>query len=347
MTNIPNIPEIFFGSDPFGGAIVNMMKTSPPPVQNTTPLNNFTFPSVPSVPSVPISSGSPLYTSTVSGPLGLGSPLYTPAVTNEFGYQQSTLDPNKLLEPTFSFGLFAGKSFQKVVDENPGLIQKHDRSMIIPHVCGARCNLNYNFTKWFEVSYKKTIYLCDACPWYVIARTIRFPDDDPKYPGVLFNDVYIKDFGYFESLPDVGRYISIKALYRKRLNRSTEFPACTKSKHAGKTFEQVLMSNPDYFKWIIEKYSGKDDVFADAVDWYSENSHRAPVKTNNYEKRVLPESASVPAPATLFESGKYRGKSFSAVFIFDPGYFQWLSTSYRSNNPNMIAAIEWFHQQPK
>jgi hypothetical protein len=174
----------------------------------------------------------------------------------------------------------------------------------------------------------------------------RFPDNDPKYPGALFNDVYIKDPAYFNELPDIGRYISLKGLLRRRLNRAAGFPVSMKSKYAGKSFEDILQSTPDYFKWIEEKYVGRDDVYFDAVDWYHENRHRAPViEKKKYEARVLPESSKIAESTTLFESGKYRGKSFSAVYQFDPNYYDWLSNSYRGKGENMLAAIEWFRKQ--
>lgn len=332
-------------SDPFGGAIIDLLRNA----ENTTGVGDISetifipaFGSTPHVgsPKIEIPSVPPsVPTIPVGGIEGIEGSSGDMLCSNK-----STLIP--MTEPVFSSGQFMGKTFDTVVREYSSLLQKHERSSAIPNVCGGVCNFTGAFAKWFNENYKRNIFLCDRCPWYVYANYVRFPDTDPKYPGALFNDVYYKDPGYFNSIPNSGTYINLRSLYIRRMNRADRFPAGMKNKVAGKTFLQVYQTNPGYFSWIEMCYFGQDQVYFDAVDWYLENKTTLPPPQEKTERnpKVFTESSKIVSPDTIFESGKYRGKTFKAVYDFDPGYFTWLIGNYKGKSPNMEAAIEWYKQ---
>lgn len=276
------------------------------------------------------------------------------------GYQTPAYPQPSVQSPIFrSGGQFAGLPYADVTDKNVELVKAHDRmgGTLTPYVCGNVCHFDWDYVKWFNATFKRSsITLCTKCPYTVLIANTKFPKNDPTHPSATFNEVWESDREYFRRMPETPHYANLRWLYERRSRRFDGFPMdMQRCKHAGKSFEEVLNEAPQYFQWITFNYSGNDEVYLDAMDWWSENKERAPLpnpvegvpvialNTEGVPEGMLgsPTSASV-VDTTKFTNGKHRNKTMFQVAVYDPEYFDWLENKCQSRDPVYQGAVEWF-----
>jgi hypothetical protein len=247
------------------------------------------------------------------------------------------------------WGKFEGLSFQDLVDTEYSLLHKHLRPLPEPGVCqreDGRCDIPYAFIKWFKMAYRKDLLPCSSLPYYVRVRKVRFPDTDAKFPGKTVQSVWEKNPEYFSTINQSDpNYIAIISLYGSKIKREVVFPKTIRSKKAGLSFDEVGRTDPSYFEWIVSSFSGKEKAYLDAADWWLENRDKylAQAEVEHEENLVVASSEQIPSD-TVYTSGKYKGKSFQAIFDTNPGYYRWLCKDYRGRNPEFLKAIAWYRQ---
>lgn len=246
---------------------------------------------------------------------------------------------------TVAFGPFQGKTYQELADDQNALIKKHERPLPTPNACGERCSLPYNFIRWYHMAYRKELDTCNSLPYYVRIRKLRMPDNDPKYPGHVIQDVWEKDRDYLKSLKAeevTVSYMIVLSLVKSKLNRKDGFPSTIRSKHAGRSFDDVAATSPDYFDWILSQFTGKENSYHDAADWWLENKDKYKMQAAaQMEAKVV--SSELTGNET-FASGKYQGRSFLDVFGVNPGYYTWLENNYKGIKNDMLDAIAWYRK---
>lgn len=352
MSAIPNIPFVKFTNRASNAGLSNRTPATSP----TSPAGSPVFDVAAMCNPAPKVESPPKYTQGYGGYTQGQSGYAQPGYGR--GYGGGT--PPMMGVPTFRYGAFAGYAYQDVTDRNGDLIRLHDRASgtLTPYACGGNeCNLEWDYVKWFNESYKgASITQCTQCSYTVLIQHAKFPESDEHHPGESFEQVWKNDKEYFEEMPQEAKYMNLKWLYDRRMMRTDSFPFdMPRCKHAGKSFEEVAREAPQYLGWLTKNYSGKDKSYLDAIDWWAENkpvgeemrspTNEVPVikgNTAGVAPQVTTPSAGV-TDTTPFPNGKHRTKTMWQVYVYDPDYFKWVESKCTSADPIYKGAIEWYH----
>lgn len=250
-------------------------------------------------------------------------------------------------EQVIQFGKFKDLSYQELVDRHYDVLFKHIRPIPEPNACQEeRCGLPWKFINWFKIAYKKDLMCCTDLPYYVRCRKTRLPDTDPKYPGKIFQDVWDKDPEYLSTIPNAPEYINIINIHHHKKSREDSFPKTIRSKHAGRTFDEVGRLAPDYFQWIVSSFTGKEKAYHDASDWWLENEMKYLKEAEIKQEEQINEASELTGNE-VFTSGKYKDRTYLDVYDINPGYFVFLDTKAKTREKSMLNAIAWYRQTRK
>lgn len=160
--------------------------------------------------------------------------------------------------------------------------------------------------------------------------------DFGKHSGTTYTDMLETELDYCkwvasqvenedcsESMRRFGDWIKarmpdIQSVQQAEAQPGSDSGVVSFGKHRGKTYEAILLEEPDYCRWLLQQVEESDDVqpaTGEFAEWLQQN------------QEALDDALALKDANLSVGFGKYRGRAYEEVLAEDPDYCRWVMES--------------------